>query len=94
MTENNLIGVHDNTIGELTGDELLKDYDEIWIYHHYKKYICRKAGYIVDLHHMTYAVTLIDAASNKTKKYFIHYHVLAYLNNSTYDFYHYVISER
>ena len=94
MIENNLIGVHDNIIGELTGEELLKDYDEIWIYYHYRKYICTKAGYIVDLHHMTYAVTMIEPDTNAERKYFIQYHVLEYLNNSTLDFYNYVISER
>lgn len=94
MIKNSLIGVQDNNISELNGDELLKDYDEIWIYRNYRKYICRRAGYIVDMRHMTYSVIMYDIESNKKHKYFVHYSVLSYLNNSTYDFYHYVIHER
>ena len=93
MIENDLIGVYNNSIGELTGDELLQTYDEIWIYRNYIKYICIKVGYIVDLKHMTYAVHRIDPASGSVKKYFIQYHVLEYLNNSTLDFRNYVVSE-
>ena len=94
MLENDLIGVKDNVISELTGDELLQDYSEIWIYWNYDKYICTKVGYIVDLHHMTYAVCKIDAASNNETKYFVNYHVFAYLTNSTLDFRNYVVSEQ
>lgn len=92
MIKNSLIGVQGNNISELDGDELLNDYDEIWIYHNYRKYICRKAGYLIDGLHMTYSIVRLEA--NKQHKYFIHYSVLSYLNDSTYDFYHYVISER
>lgn len=93
MTENNLIGVIGNSIGELTGDELLKDYDEIWIYRNYDKYLCLRVGYIIDLTHMTYSVIKIDGASHKERKYLVHYNVMEYLNNSTLDFRNWIIKD-